>query len=89
MANKLDLAQLSLEDLKAEVAKSQGELSALRFEHGASGLANPNQLKALRRNVARMLTELRARELKTLVESGVELKRDKIQARRRVARKRK
>ena len=47
------------ERLEAEVAKYE----QMKFNHTVSPLENPSQIKAARRDIARMKTELRQREL--------------------------
>ena len=56
--NELDAKALA-EKLEAEVAK----LDQLKLTHTISPLENPSQIKAARRDIARMKTELRQREL--------------------------
>ena len=47
------------ERIEAEVAKYE----QMKFNHTVSPLENPSQIKAARRDIARMKTELRQREL--------------------------
>ena len=56
--NELDAKALA-EKLEAEVAK----LDQLKLTHTISPLENPSQIKVARRDIARMKTELRLREL--------------------------
>ena len=50
------IRKLSDEDLQEELSRSQQELMTLRFSAAAKQLANPNQLKEVRRQVARLMT---------------------------------
>lgn len=83
--NKLELSGLTVEELVAETAKLEQHLADMRFDHSVTPLQNPSELKNVRRNIARMKTELRARELAAAAPG--ELKRDKLRARRRRERK--
>ena len=56
--NELDAKALA-EKLEAEVAK----LDHLKLTHTISPLENPSQIKAVRRDIARLKTVLRQREL--------------------------
>ena len=56
--NELDAKALA-EKLEAEVAK----LDQLKLTHTISPLENPSQIKLARRDIARMKTVLREREL--------------------------
>ena len=47
------------ERIESEVAKYE----QMKFNHSVSPLENPSQIKAARRDIARLKTELRQREL--------------------------
>jgi large subunit ribosomal protein L29 len=38
----------------------------MKFDHGSKGLQNPIELKSLKRDIARLKTELRAREISAM-----------------------
>ena len=61
--NKLDLKELALEEIKEKIVETKSRLQKLRFNHAISPIENPNVLKELRKDVARLKTEIRAREL--------------------------
>ena len=50
------IRKLSDEELQEELSRSSQELMTLRFTAAAKQLANPNQLKEMRRQVARLIT---------------------------------
>ena len=50
------IRKLSDEELQEELIRSRQELMTLRFTAAAKQLANPNQLKEMRRQVARLIT---------------------------------
>lgn len=60
---KLELDTLSLHDLEARIAESELRLKKLRFTHAVSPLENPLDIRNLRRDIARLKTEKRQREL--------------------------
>ncbi|MFK7904289.1 MAG: 50S ribosomal protein L29 [Chitinophagales bacterium] len=60
---KLDLRELSTEELWDRIEEDKAQLRKLRFNHTVAALDNPNVLRNLRRDVARYNTELRRREL--------------------------
>jgi len=64
MAKKTtSVTDLADEDLLTQVADSKQELFNLRFQNVTGQLDNYSQLKTTRRQVARLKTELRAREI--------------------------
>lgn len=86
MATKLELHKLSIEELKAELATVEKQYQGMKYQNLVATLADTSKIAVMRRNVARIKTELRARELAELEKAGP-LKRDKIRARRKRAKK--
>jgi large subunit ribosomal protein L29 len=78
----LVLADKSVEELQAEVESLQRELVSMKFDHAVKGLGNPMELRETRRNIARILTAIRNRELAAMPAESLEM-RSKIRARRR------
>lgn len=60
---KEDLNSLSIDDLKQRLTDDSDRLQKLRFNHAVNPLDNPTQLRFLRREIARLKTEMRRREL--------------------------
>jgi large subunit ribosomal protein L29 len=58
-----ELKNIDTKDLVAKVKEAQRDLETMKFNHHVSPLENPSKIKASRRDIARMKTELRAREL--------------------------
>lgn len=56
-----DLSQLTVSDLNEKIVQVREELGKMRFNHTIAGLENPNLLRYKRREVARLMTELTAR----------------------------
>lgn len=50
-------------DLAEKVKEARAELFNLRFQLATGQLDNPGRIKAVKKDIARLLTELRAREL--------------------------
>jgi len=65
MATKkfMELGEMSDSDLKAELTQINGQFQKLRFDHTIKGLDNPVSLRNTRRDIARIQTELRRREV--------------------------
>jgi len=67
MAKRIDfnkgLKDMSEADLKARIQEDELRLKKLEFAHALSPLENPMSIRDLRRDVARLKTELRTREL--------------------------
>lgn len=80
--NKLDLAGFSDADLLQERDSKAKELFDAKFDHAVKGLANPLELRVMRRDVARINTEIRRRELAAMSPEELEM-RSKRRARRR------
>jgi large subunit ribosomal protein L29 len=84
MATKkyLELQELSNDDLVAELEGSEASYEKARFDHAVKGLDNPLELREMRRDIARLLTEVRKRELGQMTPEELN-KRSKIRERRR------
>ena len=63
MARAKALTDLGDTDLIERVSEAKEELFNLRFQFATGQLDNPARLKQVRRDIARVLTELRAREI--------------------------
>ncbi|HON18315.1 MAG TPA: 50S ribosomal protein L29 [Salinivirgaceae bacterium] len=58
-----EVRQLSDKDLKDRIKDLKITLTQLRINHAITPLDNPMQLRALRKDIARLNTELRQREI--------------------------
>ena len=81
-SNLEELKGLADEALQAELDNSESLYRKMKFEHAIKGLANPMELRDLRRNIARLNNELRSRQVATMSADELAL-RSKIRARRR------
>jgi len=84
MATKkyLELQEYSDADLAGELEKTELEYQKLRFDHAIKGLDKPKVLKEVRRDIARLQTEIRRRQVAAMSSDELAL-RSKIRARRR------
>jgi len=84
MASKkfLELQEYSDVDLLAELEETQSRYQKMQFDHAITGLENPMLLREVRRDVARLATEARRRELAQATPEALSM-RSKIRARRR------
>ena len=57
-----EVKEFSVAELQEELAKSSKAYSDLKMAHAVSPLENPIQLRAVRRTIARLATELTKRE---------------------------
>jgi large subunit ribosomal protein L29 len=57
--------ELSLEELKGKLVELREERFRLRFRGATESIANPLQFRTIRRDIARILTLLRARKKAT------------------------
>lgn len=85
MANKksTDLKGLTIDQLHTEVASVESTVSKLKFDHAVRGLQNPREIGVNKKEVARIKTELRSRELASAAPEVI-AKRSKIRLRRRL-----
>ena len=60
---KEELKELSTADLKERLAKMEQDYLQLKVNHAVSPLDNPAKITADRKDIARVKTELRMREL--------------------------
>lgn len=80
--NNSKWVDMSIEELISEVNSAEEKMVTMKFENGLQGLDNPLQVRQNRRDIARMKTELRKRELAAMSPEDL-AKRDNIRRRRR------
>jgi large subunit ribosomal protein L29 len=59
-----EIKELSVAELQEKLSESKKSYSDLKMAHAVSPLENPIQLRSVRRDVARIATELTKRDLK-------------------------
>ena len=70
MASKkyLELQEFNEADLRQELANTEVQYQKLKFDHAIKGLDNPLVLREIRRDIARLKSEIRRRELAGMYE---------------------
>ncbi len=58
------IRELSTSELRERLEEEKKQLAKMKFSHSVSPLENPMKISAYKKIVARMQTELRAREIK-------------------------
>ena len=58
-----EIRELSAEDLQVKLKEAKAELFNLRFQMATSELDNTARVKQVKKDIARIMTEMRAREL--------------------------
>ena len=58
-----EIRNLSGEDLQAKLKEARAELFSLRFQMATGQLDNTARIKQVKKDIARIQTEMRAREL--------------------------
>ncbi|MFK8009357.1 MAG: 50S ribosomal protein L29 [Saprospiraceae bacterium] len=77
-----ELQEINDNDLKETLSETETAYQKLTFDHAIRGLDNPLELRDLRRDVARLKTEMRRREVVAMTPDQL-AKRSKIRARRK------
>lgn len=62
MKNK-EVIELTTKEIIERIGDEKNKLTKLRLNHAVSPLDNPSILKTIRRNIAKLNTELRKREI--------------------------
>ena len=58
-----EIKELTIAEIEERLATEKESLLRMKINHSISPLENPMQIKVARRNIARLATELRSREL--------------------------
>ena len=61
-----EIRELSADDLQAKLKDARQELFNLRFQMATSQLDNTARVRLVKKDIARIQTEMRARELRAL-----------------------
>ena len=78
MAKKVNIQDITVDQLKEDLVLMNNEYQDMKFAHASSTLQNPLQLREKRREIARYMTELRNRQLAEAGDAG----RDRLRTRR-------
>lgn len=79
----IELQEFTDDELKNELTETQSQYQKLQFDHTLKGLENPLALREVRRDVARMQTEIRRREIAAMTPEQIEGRSKKIARRRK------
>jgi len=63
MKKKQSLRELSISDLNDRLEQDRLQLVKMRLNHAVSPIENPHSITDCRKDIARVLTELRRREI--------------------------
>lgn len=62
MSKKKEISEMSVEELREQLAETQKTYSSLKSTHAVSPLDNPMQLRHARKDIARLQTALTAKK---------------------------
>ncbi|MDR2672102.1 MAG: 50S ribosomal protein L29 [Coriobacteriales bacterium] len=65
-----EIRELSNDDLQVQLKEGRAELFNLRFQMATSQLDNTARIKQVKKDIARILTEIRSRELNVILSVG-------------------
>ncbi|NNF36896.1 MAG: 50S ribosomal protein L29 [Saprospiraceae bacterium] len=84
MATKkyIELQEFTDENLANEIEETVKQLTKVKFDHSVKGLDNPLVIREIRRDIARLKSEQRRREVAAMSAEQV-AKRSKIRERRK------
>jgi len=80
--NTTELKGMSVEQLQSQAAELESGISKMKFDHAVRGLQNPMEIRKTRKEIARLYTEIRGRELAQASETEL-ANRSKLRLRRR------
>lgn len=58
-----EIKDLTTEEIREKIETEKAALTKMKMNHAVSPLENPMLIRSTRRNIARLMTELRKREL--------------------------
>ena len=58
-----EIKDLTTEEIREKIETEKAALTKMKLNHAVSPLENPMLIRTTRRNIARLMTELRKREL--------------------------
>ncbi len=65
-----EVRELSTDDLNEKLSEARAELFNLRFQMATSQLDNTARVKTVKKDIARICTELRAREINAAADAA-------------------
>ena len=79
----IELQEFTDDELKNELKETQNQYQKLQFDHTLRGLENPLALREVRRDIARLNTEVRKREITAMSDEDLALRSKKVARRRK------
>ena len=70
----IELQEFTDDELKNELKETQNQYQKLQFDHTLRGLENPLALREVRRDIARLNTEVRRREIGAMSDDDLALR---------------
>jgi large subunit ribosomal protein L29 len=64
-----EILELTTEELTARISEEKGSLTKLKFAHAVSAIENPTRISKVRKDIARLNTELTKRNAAPASES--------------------
>ena len=64
-----EILELSTEEIVARIEEEKGNLTKLKFAHTVSAIENPSRISKVRKDIARLNTELTQRKAATAAEA--------------------
>ena len=61
--NNLEIKGLSIEELTSKLAAEKDNLAKLKFAHAITPIENPMRLREMKKLVARLSTEIKAKQI--------------------------
>ncbi|MEL6560077.1 MAG: 50S ribosomal protein L29 [Bacteroidota bacterium] len=61
--NNSELRSLNIDELKSKLVEERGNYQKLKFAHAITPVENPSKIRHSRRLIARIQTEIKAKEL--------------------------
>lgn len=58
-----EIRELTVKEIQERLEAEREQMVRLKINHSISPLDNPSQIREVRKNIAKMLTELRTRQL--------------------------
>jgi len=79
----IELQEFTEDELQSELTETVSQYQKLKFDHALRGLENPLVLREVRRDIARLRTEVKAREIKAMTPEQLEMRTKKLARRRK------
>jgi len=65
-----DILELSTEEIVARIGEEKGNITKLKFAHAVSAIENPSRITKVRKDIARLNTELTKRKVASTSEKN-------------------